>query len=238
VTSRDADATRDMVGCLVNNVVFRNSISAEDSFSKVLGQERAAVLAALQHADVPFERVVEALHPRRYFGEHPLFQILFLFEDAFARRQPGGELQFGLETLNTSRSSYWDIEFSVSDYGADGVIHGYMGYSTSRFDDAFAASLPAHYIRLLRGIISEPEVPVGSHTLLEFEQRREMLVDWNATQQEWPGPDKLHERFAVQAERSPDAIALCVDDGRSLSYRELAARVDKLAGKLSTHGIG
>ena len=238
VTSRDADATRDMVGCLVNNVVFRNSISAKDSFSEVLGQERAAVLAALQHSDVPFERVVETLHPRRRFGEHPLFQILFLYEDAFARSQSGGELQFGLETLNTSRSSYWDIEFSVSDYGADGVIRGYMGYSTSRFDDTFAASLPAHYIRLLRGFLGEPEAPVSSHALLEMEQRCKMLVDWNATQHDWSGPDKLHERFSVQAERSPDSIALCVDDGQPLSYRELAARVDKLAGTLSAHGIG
>jgi len=237
VTSRDTDAMRDMVGCLVNNVVFRNAVAGNESFADALGRERSTVLAALQHAGVPFERVVETLRPRRRFGEHPLFQILFLYEDAFERTQNAGELRFGLETLNTSRSSYWDIEFSVSDYGAGGLIRGYVGYSTLRFEDRFAESLPAHYVRLLRGIVASPHTPVGSLALLEPERRREMLIDWNATRRHWSGPDRLHERFAAQVERSPDAVAL-IDDDVSLSYRELALRVNQLAGRLRDRGIG
>jgi len=237
VTSRDTDAMRDMVGCLVNNVVFRNAVAGNESFADVLGRERATVLAALQHAGVPFERVVETLRPRRRFGEHPLFQILFLYEDAFERTRNAGELSFGLETLNTSRSSYWDIEFSVSDYGSGGLIRGYVGYSTTRFDDSFAESVPAHYVRLLRGIVAGPQTPVGSLALLESERRREMLIDWNTTRSHWSGPDRLHERFAAQVERSPDAIAL-IDDDMSLSYIELALRVNQLAGRLRDRGIG
>ncbi len=237
VTSRGTAATRDMIGCLVNNVVFRNPVSDDDAFADVLGRERAAVLAALQNSDVPFEQVVEALHPRRRFGEHPLFQILFLFEDSFDRTQQNDDLRFGLETLNTSRSSYWDIEFSVSDYGDDGVIRGYVGYSTARFDDEFAAELSTHYIRLLRGIIDGPQIPVGRLALLESEQRHEMLVDWNATQRDWAGPVTLHQGFADQVRRSPDALAIVSED-LSLSYRELAARVDRLASELCVHGVG
>jgi len=237
VTSRDSEATRDMVGCLVNNVAFRNAVGSDESFADVLGRERVAALAALQHAGVPFERVVEALQPRRRFGEHPLFQVLFLFEDAFERLQSGGGLQFGLETLNTSRSSYWDIEFSVSDFGDDGIIRGYVGSSTARFDDSFAASLPVHFANLLRGIIIGPQTPVGSLALLESRQRREMLIGWNATQHDWPGPETLHERFAQQVALSPDATALIGDDV-SLSYRELAARANQLAGQLRAQGIG
>jgi len=64
-----------------------------------------------------------------------------------------------------------------------------------------------------------------------------MLVDWNATQRPWPGPGTLHERFAEQVERSPDAIAV-FDDNLSLSYRELATLANRLAGQLRAHGIG
>ncbi|HJP37733.1 MAG TPA: amino acid adenylation domain-containing protein [Gammaproteobacteria bacterium] len=237
VTSRDTAMTQDMVGCLVNNVMFRNRVADDEPFADVLERERISALAALQHAGIPFERVVEALHPRRRFGEHPLFQILFLFEDAFVRSRQGGELRFGLETLNTSRSSYWDIEFSVSDFGDDGIIRGYLGYSTARFDDAFAESLPGHYARLLGEIVSNPGTPVGSLGLLESGQRSKILVDWNATQRHYPGPARLHERFAQQVKRSPDALALIGDD-QSLSYGELASRVQRLAGKLHGHGIG
>ena len=237
VTSRETGAMRGMVGCLVNNVVFRNTLTGDESFADVLGRERSSALAALQHAGVPFEQVVEALRPRRRFGEHPLFQILFLYEDAYERTLQAGDLRFGLETLNTSRSSYWDIEFSVSDFGAGGEIRGYVGYSTSRFEDEFAESLPAHYARLLRGIVAGPGTPVNSLALLEDERRHEMLVDWNATQSEWSGPGTLHERFAAQVERSPDAVAL-INHDVSLSYRELAARVERLADRLRERSIG
>lgn len=237
VTSRDTAATRDLVGCLVNNVVFRNPVADCDTFVDVLKRERTVALEALQHAGVPFEQVVEALHPRRRFGEHPLFQILFLYEDAFERIRQIGQLGFGLETLNTSRSSYWDIEFSVSDDGPHGVIRGYLGYSTARLDGTFARSLPAHYVRLLRGIVDGPQTPVGRHAVLESGQRREMIVDWNATQYCWSGPGRLHERFADQVRRSPAALAVITDD-LTLTYRELAARVASLAGELRACGIG
>lgn len=237
VTSRDTAATRDMIGCLVNNVVFRNPVIDDRTFADVLQGERSAALASLQHAGVPFESVVEALHPRRRFGEHPLFQILFLFEDAYERTRSGGELTFGLETLNTSRSSYWDIEFSVSDFGDDGMIRGYVGYSTTRFDDSFAESLPAHYASVLRDIVADPRTRVGNIALLGPDQRREMLVDWNALRFDWPGPDTLHQRFSEQVELTPDSIAIR-DEASALSYRELSARVDQLAGRLRDRGIG
>jgi len=237
VTSRETGAMRGMVGCLVNNVVFRNALTGDESFADVLVRERGSALSALQYAGVPFEQVVEALRPRRRFGEHPLFQILFLYEDAYERTQQASDLRFGLETLNTSRSSYWDIEFSVSDYGTGGEIRGYVGYSTSRFEDEFAESLPAHYTSLLRGIVASPRTPVNSLALLGDERRHEMLVDWNVTQCEWLGPGTLHERFAAQVERSPDAVALVSDDVL-LSYRELGARVDRLTDRLRERGIG
>ncbi len=237
VTAREGGATCEMVGCLVNNVVFRNPVGDGASFAEVLRQERATALAALQHAGVPFEQVVEALHPRRRFGEHPLFQILFLYEDAFARTQQGGDVRFGLETLNTSRSSYWDIEFSVSDSGDGGEIRGYVGYSTARFDDTFIEALPAHYEQLLRGVVVDPQTRIDRYALLEPTQRHAILVDWNATGGETAESRKLHTDFAAQVERSPDAIALIADD-LSLSYRELAGRVNQLAVQLRDRGVG
>ena len=84
VTLRRDEQTRSMLGCMVNNVVFRNPLDLQHDFRTALLAERDATLAALEHSSVPFEKVVERLQPERALGRHPLFQLMFLFEDRTA----------------------------------------------------------------------------------------------------------------------------------------------------------
>ena len=96
VTGRDSDSTTAMLGCFVNNVVFRTMTDGDPAFHELLDRERSVALAAFQHRAVPFQSVVESIRPTRRFGQHPLFQILFLFESTSEASVSAGDISFGL----------------------------------------------------------------------------------------------------------------------------------------------
>jgi len=237
VTWRDSDVTRDMVGCLVNNVVFRTAMDGDPSFSELLRRERKTALAAFQHRDAPFEKVVEALQPARRFGQHPLFQVLFLFESGRRTSAFGGGVKFGLTTLESERCSYWELEFSLTDCGDGEPVHGFIGYATALFDAWFAEAIPDRFINLLAELMAQPDAPISTLSLLNKSERRHITTDRNATRQDYPQCDTLSSLFAVQAHCNPDSIAVVTDTG-CLSYRELDRRTNRLARFLRQSGVG
>jgi len=90
---------------------------------------------------------------------------------------------------------------------------------------------------LLEGIAAHPELPIGRVSLLASDERRRVLVDWNATQRALPGEACVHRLFEQQVDRTPDAVAL-VFRGQSLRYAELDARANALAHHLRGLGVG
>jgi amino acid adenylation domain-containing protein len=235
MTCRDSDAMNAMVGCLVNNVVFRTSTDGDPAFVDLLRRERDTALAAFQHSDAPFEKVVEAVRPRRQVGRHPLFQTLFLFENNRSPLAHGGAVAFGVETLETERCSYWDLEFSVTDDGDGRSIRGFLGYRTDVFERSFAEALPVHFKQLLRAIVAHPDAPISRLDLLPAVERRRLLSDWNRTRQEYPAQDTLHALFEARVRSHPSAIAL-IDDAGQLTYAELNRRANHLARSLRDGG--
>ncbi|MBT8443996.1 MAG: amino acid adenylation domain-containing protein, partial [Gammaproteobacteria bacterium] len=235
---RDAGPTRDIVGCMVNNVVFRTRIDGAASFRELLRQERDTALAAFGNSAVPFERVVETMAPRRRFGVHPLFQVLFLFDAGREEAIRGGDLQFGLTTWAAPRGSYWDLELSMVDGGAGEAIRGYFGYAECLFDAAVAGALPANLARWLRVLVETPDAPVARLPMLDADASRRALRELNATVEPYPEQQTLHGLFEAQVSRTPHRAALIASDGeRSLSYRELDRRANLLAAELQGRGI-
>ena len=72
--------------------------------------------------------------------------------------------------------------------------------------------------------------------LLSEAERRRVLVEWNATEAEYPADKCIHELFEAQAERTPEAIAVEFED-QQLSYGELNARANRLAHHLRGLGV-
>jgi amino acid adenylation domain-containing protein len=236
VTCRDSREMLGLVGCLVNNVVFRTSTAADPGFVELLQRERATALAAYQHREIPFERVVEALRPVRRAGQHPLFQVLLLYESDPEPAAVGAGIEFRLETLAGERASYWDLEFSFTDAGPGAPIRAFLGYASELFDDWFLAAIPGQYLQLLREIIADPAKPLSRLSLLDPDTRNRVLRAWNDTAAPYPEDATLHGLVSLRAQKHPDREAL-VCAGRSLSYAELEQRASVLAGELRARGI-
>jgi amino acid adenylation domain-containing protein len=236
VTLRRDDATARMLGCMVNNVVLRSPLEPDASFLDVLRAERTAVLEALEHSDVPFERVVEAVRPERQLGRHPLFQLMFLFEDRSAAPATANTLEFLADVLPVDRASYWDLELSITDCGPGNAMQAFIGVRRDVYDAEALAWWPEGIRSLLAAVAVEPGCNVADLPLLSVAQRQQILVDWNDTSMP-AGPEQtLHEMVFAQAARTPEALAV-VDGDACLSYAELQSRADEMAARLHALGV-
>ncbi|HRI53855.1 MAG TPA: AMP-binding protein, partial [Pseudomonadota bacterium] len=220
-----------VVGPFVNTVVLRARLAATSSFSELLGRLRETVVAAMDHTELPFAQLVEALRPERHLGQHPLFQVLFLLDP------PGPELPAGWSVSRFAAhngAAMCDLSLQL-DRRPEGLL-GFLEYSTDLFAPATIARWAGHLETLLRDIVARPTAPLGQLALLPASEQAE-LARFRGGQREFPVTACLHELFAAQAARTPDAVALTCEQTR-LTYSELAQRVNQLAARLQALGIG
>ncbi|WP_019630457.1 amino acid adenylation domain-containing protein [Actinomadura atramentaria] len=227
---RADDALDQLVGCFVNALVLRTDTSGDPSFRALLDRVRAADLAAFEHQDVPFDRIVEALAPPRSLARHPLFQVMVTYaaDPAEGPAMPG--LRTSVSTVPTGGAKF-DLAFRLVER-AGGGVDGAIEYSADLFDRATAEDLAARLVRVLAGAAADPGRPIGALDLLGPDERRTILRDWNATGHDRP-PATLPALFEAQVRRTPDAPALVLDGAR-LTYAELNARANRLAHRLIT----
>ncbi|WP_455901355.1 non-ribosomal peptide synthase/polyketide synthase [Rhodococcus gordoniae] len=229
----------DLIGMFVNTLVFRTHVDSDASFTELLGRTREADLGAFANADVPFERLVEVLNPARSTARHPLFQVGLSFQNlAQAALELPGLTISGLDT--DMEISQFDLHLIVTDrYSGDGTptgITGYFTYATDLFDESTVAEFAARFIRVLDAVVDDPALPVGDLPILDTAETTRVLEAWNDTTHP-TGSATLVDLFDEQVSRVPDAAAL-VFEGGSLTYAEFDARVNRLARRLISEGVG
>ncbi|AYG64356.1 non-ribosomal peptide synthetase (plasmid) [Rhizobium jaguaris] len=234
------DAALDrLVGFFVNTLVLRTDTRGDPSFADLLAQARETDLAAYQHQDVPFERLIEQLNPARSLARHPLFQVMLVLQNTAAPSIALAGLSVTPETIAT-RTTKFDLTFSFAERsGATGVCQGLdatLEYASDLYDGATAEALAERLTRLLAEAAAAPGRPISSFELLAPAERRQIVEEWNATAR--PVPEvTLPALFEQQVCRSPAATALIFED-QELSYAELDARANRLAHHLIGLGIG
>ncbi|MCY7877842.1 non-ribosomal peptide synthetase DhbF [Bacillus spizizenii] len=239
IAGRNDDALGDLVGLFINTLVLRTDTSGDPSFRELLDRVREVNLAAYENQDLPFERLVEVLNPARSRGTHPLFQIMFAFQNT-----PDAELNLpDMESslrIHSVGSAKFDLTLEISENClADGTPNGLEGlleYSTDLFKQATAQALADRLMRLLEAAESDPDQQIGNLDILAPEERSSMVTDWQSVSEKIPHAC-LPEQFEKQAVLSPEAIAVVCED-QSLSYAELNERANRLARMLISEGVG
>ena len=239
IAGRTDEALEELVGFFVNTLVLRTDTSANPSFSQLLDRVRSIDLAAYAHQDLAFERLVEILKPPRSLARHPLFQVMLAFQNT-----PGASLQLPgivatLQPVATNAAKF-DLCFSLGERRApDGTpagIEGIIEYRTDLFERRSVEAIATRLVRLLEAAGADPQQPIGRLELLAFEERRQILIDWNDTACEVPHTT-LPSLFEAQVRRSPEATAL-VSEESTLTYAELNREANRLAHLLIGQGIG
>jgi amino acid adenylation domain-containing protein len=232
VDSRSRPEIADTIGVFLNTVVIRSDLSGAPSFRQLLEREQAALQDASEHPDIPFERLVRELRPARDLSRHPIFQVLL----AINPPEPSLDLPgIEVEELETETAAAKVDLFLFLQEASGGGYDALWEYSTDLFREETVEQLHSHLVRLLESALAEPDRPIGELELLEAEERRRLLVDWNGPAVDYPAR-ALHELVDEQVRLAPEAIAVAAGD-EELTYAELDARAGAVAARLQEAGV-
>src|SRR5207249_9101969 len=189
---------------------------------------------AYAHQDLPFEKLVEELHPERHQNRNPLVDVMFAFQNTpYVAPQLYGTTVSQLEIDNGI--SRFDLQLFMEETG--GQLRGHFTYSTDLFDEPTIARMAEHFLNLLEAVVTNPDRPVGQLPLLTEAEKHQLTVKWNQSKRDYPKDKRLHQLFEQQSERSPEAVAVVFED-QQLTYQELNNRSNQVAHYLRKLGVG
>ena len=224
----------ELIGFFVNTLALRLDVSGSPTVGELLGRVKAQALAAQQHQDIPFEQVVEVVHPARSLSHSPIFQVMLAWQNA-----PEGVLELpGLEVrasqLAPQVTAKFDMTLSLREAGK--TIIGGLEYATSLFEAGTIERYLGYFRTLLEAMVADDGQAADRLPLLSAAERHQVVGEWNETAVEYPREKCIHQLFEEQTERTPDAIALTYED-EYLSYGELNSRANRLAHYLHRSGV-
>lgn len=233
IANRNHREIEPLIGFFVNTLALRIQLQDNLSFSELLQQVRTTTLGAYDHQDLPFEKLVEDLKPERSLSHTPLFQVMFMLENAASskRELPGLSLApLQLEDVTAK----FDLTLSVTETETE--LTAALIYNSDLFDASTLDRMAEHFQTLLAGIVANPQQPVAQLPLLAAAEQQQLLAEWNDTQTEYPHDKTIHQLFESQVEQTPDAIAVVFEE-QQLTYRELNDRANQLAHHLQKLGV-
>lgn len=234
VANRNRKEIENLIGFFINMLVLRASLSGVLPFHDLLRQAREVCLDAYAHQDVPFERLVEEFRPERNLSYTPLFQVMFVLQNAPVSTVEVSGLRltpFDIETVAVR----FDLTLSVEEMGQG--LECSFEYRTDLFDALTIERMSLHFKNILEGIVADPSRRLSELPLLTTPEKRQIVVEWNSTAVAYPQDECVHRLFEAQVERTPHAVAVVFGEQR-VTYGELNRRADKLARYLHARGVG
>lgn len=223
--------TKQLFGFFVNELGLRIQLSKELNFNDVL-------------SNITLQRIQD-----RKYQDFPLIESLLT---EFRKDNPGLKFPFNVSLVQTSFFR-WDeqalkniliqpINDTAYEEVRDGLLFLYeditsddkqhlefaIDYSLNFFDANFIQQLALHFVQVLEGIVANPRERIDQLELLTEKEKRQLLIVWNQTEQDYPSDKTLHELFVEQVNKTPDGIAVVCDD-QQLTYAELNQRSNQLA---------
>ena len=234
VAGRTRVETEGLIGLFLNTLVLRGDLSGDPPFRELLRRTRRVTLDAYVHQELPFEKLVDALQPGRDLSRPPLFQVMFVLQNAPLRPLELAGLR--LKPLPThSGTAKFDLMLSLEEDA--GGLSGFIEYNTGLFHAETITRLLGHYQTLLEAVVADAGQPLSQLPLFTKTERKQILAEWNDTGAEFAKDKCVHQLFEERVERTPDAVAVIYEDTQ-LTYRELDERANQLAHELQTLGVG
>ena len=231
VAGRNMGEIKGLIGCFINVLVLRTDLSGDPGFCELLNRVREEALAAYSHQDLPFDRIVEIMQPKREWNRDPLFQVMFALQDAdFQSVKIPGDLSLSEFSFPREIAQY-DLTLFMSE--SQKKLRGMIEYNTDLFDRRTIERMGRCFVRILEGAVDDPEAKLSDLPLMNEREKQKILVDWNDTQRDYPLDLCVHELIEDQVKRTPDAIALEYNDTQ-MTYSELDNKANQLGHHLGS----
>ncbi|MEO7019448.1 MAG: amino acid adenylation domain-containing protein, partial [Ktedonobacteraceae bacterium] len=232
--NRNRTELESVLGNFLNTLVLRTDLSGNPTFHEALQRVREVALGAYAHQDLPFEKLIQELHPERDPNRNPLFQVLFAFQNIPEQRisLPGltsDFFTFGQET------TIFDLDLTM--WESEGELVGGLKYNTDLFDEALIRQMRDDLLALLDLMVTDVHLRIADRSLLADDEQARLRNSWNATNQDYNRQVTLHQLFEHQVECAPDALAVVFAD-QELTYQELNQQANQLAHHLRFLRVG
>ena len=234
VAGRNYAETENLIGFFVNTLPLRARLRGELTFVELLQQIKEVCLGAYAHQDVPFEKLVEELQPKREGSRSPLYQVVLTLQNAPRVSLALSELR--LEKVDSGLvTGKYELNFTLTETG-DG-LSGYLEYHEELFEAETIKRLLGDFTRLLELVVENPAAAVGRLRFLSAAEEHEVLVERNETKREYESGLRLHEWLTREAKRHWEEVAV-VAGGGEITYGELEQAAEKVAARLREQGVG
>ncbi|MDH3026640.1 amino acid adenylation domain-containing protein [Gordonia alkanivorans] len=237
VAGRGHRVLDELIGMFVNTVVLRVDVDPQLTGGALLDRVKLADVAAFDHSEVPFERVVDAVDPPRTENVEPMAQVMLV-------HTAGAEPVMAGVTMDDLSAEFVEIDDTTAKFdltigtreGVDGKLAGSITYATALFDQETAETIASALQSTLTVLADDLDVPVADIPLLTDVQEQTQYELGLGRVVPLP-PATLVDAVVAGSRISPDAVALrCA--GRSITHREFAARVAVIARELIAAGVG
>ncbi len=234
IANRNRTEIEGLIGFFVNTLLLRAHFFSNLNFQELLAQVRETALGAYAHQDLPFEKLVEELDPQRDLSSTPLFQVMFVLQNAPREALDVPGLKLSMLPFDNELAKF-DLTLSLVDR-SDGLT-GSFEYNADLFDATTISRMIEHFQTLLEGVVADPKRRISDAPLLTARELSQELVEWNSAPAECTESQCVHQRFAEVAGANPQATALVYEE-EQLTYDRLNERANQLAHYLMKRGIG
>ncbi len=243
---RDRDEFQPIIGMFVNTLALRHYPEGEKTFNRFFREVKNRTLGAFDNQDYPFEALVDRLGLHRDPARNPLFDVMLVLETGGASAAETGAGATGLEIVpyrrDAARTSKFDLTLTATETpGGTGFT---LEYCTQLFEESTARRFGDYFQRLFMGAVSSPALPMGRLDMISEGEQKQILEQFNDTAIDYPHQQTLHGLFHMQAQKTPDHIALVEPHSPEstgagaifLTYKELAALSQTIARELTAKG--
>lgn len=238
VANRNQRGTESLIGFFINTLALPFDLGGDPRFTTFLELVKERSTAAYDHQDLPFEKVVEALHPNRNLNHNPLFQVVFTFQNTPQSQTDFAGLELTWVPLAHDTAKFdLTLNMQLSDRG----LFGHFEYDSDLFDHVTIERMQRYFANILASVIAHPERSLSQHLGTPEEERHQLLHVWNTTEHSYPASTPLILRFEEHAMLHPLATALIAVDAhgsrQEVSYGKLRGRVHGMAAALCAKGV-
>lgn len=233
IANRTHKETQGLIGYFMNIQVLRTDLTGDPSFRSLLKRVRRMALDAYAHPDLTYGRITQELRSTPHLSHNPLFQIMFILLVPMAPEtplpgltRPGWMIDNGTE----------EFDLNLALWEGPESLYGRIEYNADLYDATTIDRMAAHYEQLLIGIVSNPDERISRLPIQSDSERRQVVVDWNATTKAESPERCVLRAFREQVVRTPDAIAVVCRD-QELTYRQLDERSERVAEHLHSLGV-
>ncbi|MFC2146274.1 amino acid adenylation domain-containing protein [Acidobacteriota bacterium] len=244
---------QDIIGLLIETLALRHYPVGEQRFNEFLKDVKQETLAVYENQDYPFKELIKNLGTENEISRNPVFDAMLIVQNietvhfeleelTFSPYQPPGKKE---RVPPMSK-----VDFTLTASGTGDEIYFNLVYCTSLYKRETMERFAHHFINIIREVTAEPAIKLSAIRMIDAEEKKQLLEEFNASAVEYTRMKAVHELFADQAKQNPDYTAVVTRELPELNetrprpqptggitYKELNWQSNQLAHFLNEKGI-